>query len=88
MQGYLHSIKKGQSSLELKINLPNLRTKNREDMKIKIKHIDWQPYYVPVVRKKVIKGMRVVEPPTAKDPLEQSCGCVIMDAVLKLFLRQ
>ena len=82
MQGYLHSIKKAQSSLELKINLPNLRTKNREDMKIKIKHIDWQPYYVPVVRKKVIKGMRVVEPPTAKDPLEQSCGCVIMDAVL------
>lgn len=53
-------------------------------MKIKIKHIDWQPYYVPVVRKKVIKGMRVVEPPAAKDPLEQSCGCVIMDAVLKL----
>lgn len=84
MQGYLHSIKKGQSSLELKINLPNLRTKNREDMKIKIKHIDWQPFYEPVVRKKVIKGMRVVEPPTAKDPLEQSCGCVIMDAVLKL----
>ena len=29
MQEYLHSIKKGQSSLELKINLPNLRTKKQ-----------------------------------------------------------